>query len=105
MPAYLSCVWWNKPFVNQRAPDTVLVHIIAGLASGRRIGRSSIVHVRWLPHVKGDLPRDGARFGGAHGSFFASRRLNDIIGVITGVLTLTPFVKWRRSCAASRVVR
>jgi omega-6 fatty acid desaturase (delta-12 desaturase) len=35
----------------------------------------------------------------AHGSFFASRRLNDSVGFITGVLTLTPFVQWRRDHA------
>ena len=35
----------------------------------------------------------------AHGSFFASRRLNDTVGFITGVLTLTPFVQWRRDHA------
>ena len=35
----------------------------------------------------------------AHGSFFASRRMNDVVGFITGVLTLTPFVKWRREHA------
>jgi len=32
-------------------------------------------------------------------SFFASRRLNDATGFITGVLTLTPFVQWRRDHA------
>ncbi len=35
----------------------------------------------------------------AHGSFFASRRLNDATGFVTGVLTLTPFVQWRRDHA------
>ncbi len=30
-----------------------------------------------------------------HGSFFKSRRANDITGFITGVLTLTPFHHWR----------
>jgi omega-6 fatty acid desaturase (delta-12 desaturase) len=35
----------------------------------------------------------------AHGSFFASRKLNDVIGFITGVLTLTPFAQWRRDHA------
>jgi omega-6 fatty acid desaturase (delta-12 desaturase) len=35
----------------------------------------------------------------AHGSFFASRRLNDTVGFITGVLTLTPFAQWRRDHA------
>ena len=35
----------------------------------------------------------------AHGSFFASRRLNDGVGFITGVLTLTPFAQWRRDPA------
>ena len=35
----------------------------------------------------------------AHGSFFRSRRLNEVIGFITGVLTLTPFAQWRRDHA------
>lgn len=35
----------------------------------------------------------------AHGSFFASRRANDIVGFFTGVLTLTPFAQWRRDHA------
>ena len=32
-----------------------------------------------------------------HGSFFASRRANTIIGYVTGVLTFTPFEDWRRA--------
>ncbi len=32
-----------------------------------------------------------------HGSFFASRRANTVLGYITGVLTFTPFEQWRRS--------
>lgn len=35
----------------------------------------------------------------AHGSFFASRALNDGVGRVTGVLTLTPFAQWRRDHA------
>jgi acyl-lipid omega-6 desaturase (Delta-12 desaturase) len=31
-----------------------------------------------------------------HGSFFASRRANDIIGFACGILTLTPYACWRR---------
>jgi omega-6 fatty acid desaturase (delta-12 desaturase) len=34
-----------------------------------------------------------------HGSFFASRRANDCLGRILGVLTLTPYVFWRTSHA------
>ncbi len=34
-----------------------------------------------------------------HGSFFASRRWNDIVGFITGVMTLTPYVHWRKEHA------
>lgn len=30
-----------------------------------------------------------------HGSFFASRRANNILGFITGVLTFTPYAHWR----------
>ena len=35
----------------------------------------------------------------AHGSFYASRRVNDIVGYVTGVLTMTPFGQWRRDHA------
>jgi len=35
----------------------------------------------------------------AHGSFFASRKMNDAVGFLTGVLTLTPFTQWRRDHA------
>lgn len=35
----------------------------------------------------------------AHGSFFASRRANHLIGAVTGVLTLTPFDQWRHEHA------
>ena len=31
----------------------------------------------------------------AHGSFVPSRKANEIVGWITGVLTLTPFSQWR----------
>ncbi len=30
-----------------------------------------------------------------HGSFFKSRRANDTLGVITGILTFTPYYRWR----------
>ena len=35
----------------------------------------------------------------AHGSFFASRVVNESVGFVTGVLTLTPFAQWRRDHA------
>jgi omega-6 fatty acid desaturase (delta-12 desaturase) len=35
----------------------------------------------------------------AHGSFLPSKRANEIVGFITGVLTLTPFAQWRRDHA------
>jgi omega-6 fatty acid desaturase (delta-12 desaturase) len=35
----------------------------------------------------------------AHSSLFPTRRLNDSIGFITGVITLTPFTQWRRDHA------
>ena len=35
----------------------------------------------------------------SHGSFMPSRRANEVIGFITGVLTLTPFAQWRRDHA------
>ena len=35
----------------------------------------------------------------AHGSFLPSRRWNDAVGFVTGVLTFTPFSQWRRDHA------
>jgi len=35
----------------------------------------------------------------AHGSFFRSRRANEIVGWFTGVITLTPFAQWRKDHA------
>ena len=35
----------------------------------------------------------------AHGSFYPSRRWNDAVGFVTGVITLTPFAQWRRDHA------
>jgi acyl-lipid omega-6 desaturase (Delta-12 desaturase) len=34
-----------------------------------------------------------------HGSFFKSRRANEICGWVTGVMTLTPFAQWRKDHA------
>lgn len=34
-----------------------------------------------------------------HGSFFNSRRANDIVGVLAGFLTFMPYAKWRREHA------
>jgi omega-6 fatty acid desaturase (delta-12 desaturase) len=35
----------------------------------------------------------------AHGSFYSSRAMNEAVGRVTGVLTLTPFAQWRRDHA------
>lgn len=34
-----------------------------------------------------------------HGSFFKSQRANDILGIITGILTFTPYYSWRHAHA------
>ncbi len=34
-----------------------------------------------------------------HGSFLPSRRANDLVGVITGIMTFTPYYHWRHSHA------
>ena len=34
-----------------------------------------------------------------HGAFFRSKKANDIVGMITGVITFTPYDKWRREHA------
>lgn len=30
-----------------------------------------------------------------HGSFFKSKRANDILGIVTGIITFTPYYRWR----------
>ena len=32
-----------------------------------------------------------------HGSFFKNRKANDIVGAITGVITFTPYYRWRHA--------
>jgi omega-6 fatty acid desaturase (delta-12 desaturase) len=34
-----------------------------------------------------------------HGSFFQSQRANDILGIVTGIITFTPYYHWRRNHA------
>ncbi len=34
-----------------------------------------------------------------HGSFFKSKRANDIVGILTGIITFTPYYSWRHSHA------
>jgi acyl-lipid omega-6 desaturase (Delta-12 desaturase) len=34
-----------------------------------------------------------------HGSFFTSQKANDAVGIITGLLTFTPYYRWRRDHA------
>lgn len=34
-----------------------------------------------------------------HGSFFASRKANDIVGILTGLLVFTPYYRWRHDHA------
>lgn len=34
-----------------------------------------------------------------HGSFFKSQRANDLVGVLTGIITFTPYYAWRHSHA------
>jgi omega-6 fatty acid desaturase (delta-12 desaturase) len=40
-----------------------------------------------------------------HGSFFASRKANDVVGFLTGVLTLTPYQDWRDEHARHHATR
>jgi fatty acid desaturase len=34
-----------------------------------------------------------------HGSFFASQRANNLLGIITGILTFTPYYRWKHDHA------
>jgi acyl-lipid omega-6 desaturase (Delta-12 desaturase) len=101
---------WRRAVEPYQGPDArrasfQLVTTLGALAAGMVL---SALAVRWrwpfalllvLP-TAGFLVRTFVLMHDcAHGSFFGSRRLNDFVGFVTGVLTLTPFAQWRRDHA------
>lgn len=41
----------------------------------------------------------GFRVNVGHGSFFESQRANNLLGIITGILTFTPYYRWKHDHA------
>jgi omega-6 fatty acid desaturase (delta-12 desaturase) len=80
---------------------TTLVPLAALLvATGISVGFSPWLTLAFAPLTAGFLVRTFVIMHDcAHGSFTPSRRANEIIGVVTGIITLTPFAQWRRSHA------
>ncbi len=82
-----------------------LVSTLVPLASGFAIMFLSLANFWWLTVLL--LPVTALFFvrtfiimhDCSHGSFTSSRQANEIIGFITGVITLTPFSQWRRDHA------
>lgn len=58
----------------------------------------------WMPRIMATVPAAGLmmrlfmiQHDCGHGSFFSSRRANDLVGGVLGVLTLAPYAYWRRT--------
>ncbi len=63
-------------------------------------GSDSWEETRWSGTVRNSSPAERKTsllifHDCGHGSFFPSRKANDIVGFITGVLTFTPYYHWR----------
>jgi omega-6 fatty acid desaturase (delta-12 desaturase) len=80
---------------------TTIVPLVVSIVASALVARWSIpAALLFLPLTAGLLVRTFVLMHDcAHGSFFPTRTLNDAVGFITGVMTLTPFAQWRRDHA------
>ena len=101
---------WRSVVARYQRPDVgravfQLVSTLALLATGFYLMYRSLALPYWVTlllavPVAGLLVRTFIIMHDcAHGSFIPHRRINDAIGYVTGVLTLTPFGQWRRDHA------
>ena len=86
--AFVQLATTAPPFLAVIAVMFAALHhgiLLAGLLSP--VAAALLVRLFMLQHDCG------------HGSFFRSRRVNDVLGCALGVLTLTPYTAWRRDHA------
>ena len=96
-----------EPYIgpDSRRASFQLVTTLAGLALVMGLAYvvaqySALLALLFMPVTAGFLVRTFILMHDcAHGSFFASRKANDLVGFITGVITFTPFAQWRRDHA------
>lgn len=109
LPAVEAASWRRavEPYVGPNARRasfqliTTLIPLGIAVAAAHAVRpRSVLLALALVPLIAGLIIRTFILMHDcAHGSFFASRRLNDAVGYVTGVLTLTPFAQWRRDHA------
>jgi acyl-lipid omega-6 desaturase (Delta-12 desaturase) len=109
-PSSRASADWRRvvePYVgpDPRRASFQLVTTLGGLALACAVTyvvaqTSMLLALAFAPLVAGFLVRTFILMHDcAHGSFFSSRRANDAVGFVTGVLTFTPFAQWRRDHA------
>ena len=85
------CRVGDHGFAARDVLDGSLVHVLPRPCVGLIAYRDTSCWVSVAP------VHDSARCG--HGTFFADRLANDWVGRVIGVLTLTPYDRWRRTHA------
>jgi len=107
--AAISADWRNvvQPYIGPTTWRSVAqVFVTLGLLAatfavmGMALDNSVLITLAMAPLAAGLLVKTFILMHDcAHGSLFTSRRATEVIGFITGVITMTPFAQWRRDHA------
>ncbi|MBU8538853.1 fatty acid desaturase family protein [Falsiroseomonas tokyonensis] len=81
-----------------------LLALLAGMHVGLRLGWWPVVVVLALPAAGFVVRVFALQHDCGHGSLFHSRRVNDAVGRLCSLFTLTPYGNWRRQHAAHHAV-
>jgi len=109
-PAGASRTSWRQAVASYQSPDlrrglwqiinTFVPYIILWVLMVRSLETSYWLTLALSIPAAGFLVRIFIFFHDCgHGSFFKSSRANDIFGIITGILTFTPYYSWRHAHA------
>ena len=109
-PAGVSRTSWRQAVASYQSPDlrrslwqivnTFVPYIVLWVLMVRSLEVSYWLTLALAVPAAGFLVRIFIFFHDCgHGSFFKSGRANDIFGIITGILTFTPYYSWRHAHA------
>jgi omega-6 fatty acid desaturase (delta-12 desaturase) len=101
---------WQKAVANYRNADlrrsvwqvvnTLVPYFVLWYVMLRSLEVSYWLTLALSPLAAGFMVRTFVIFHDCgHGSFFKSRRANDALGIVTGILTFTPYYRWRHDHA------
>ena len=102
---------WQKIVTQYAQPDVrisiwQIINSFGGFFLGLALMYFSLIYVGYWLSLLIAVPTAGLlmrifiiQHDCGHGAMFKSKRANDIIGIISGTLTLTPYKYWRRSHA------